>query len=63
MNTTSTVMLKTGPKKEAGWCEANGADHSWKPGPTLTCNPPIQTRECVNCGKRQYQRPAEWQDS
>lgn len=63
MNTTNTVTLNIGPKKSAGWCEANGIDHSWKSGPTLTCDPPILTRECVNCGKRQYFQPGAWQDA
>lgn len=60
---TSTVTLNIGPRKAAGWCEDNGIEHSWKAGPTLTVDPPIQTRECVNCGKRQYQQPPMWKDA
>lgn len=63
MNTTSTVNLRIGPRKEAGWCKAQGIEHSWKDGPTLTVSPPIQTRECINCGQRQFQEPTQWRDA
>lgn len=59
--TTHTVSLDIGPRKEAGWCEANGVVHAWKDGPTLTVDPPIHTRYCKNCGKQQHKREA-WFD-
>lgn len=62
MSTRSTVYIK-GPPKPLGWCEENGVEHSWEDGPTLTVNPPIHTRRCKNCGKRQHLRPAAWEDS
>lgn len=64
MNTTSTIKLNIHvPPKPKGWCDKEGVEHSWKDGPTLTCNPPIPTRECANCGKRQYFRPGSWEDA
>ena len=63
MSTTSTVKLNIGPKKGVGWCRMNDVEHHWKDGPTLTCNPPIHTRECINCGKKQYRKPEEWRDA
>lgn len=63
MSTTSTVKLNIHvPPKSIGWCDEQGIEHSWKDGPTLTCDPPIHTRECSNCGKRQYKQPGEWRD-
>lgn len=62
---TSTTSIKLNihtPPKPKGWCEEQGVAHSWKDGPSLTCNPPIHTRECVNCGKRQYLEPSVWRD-
>jgi hypothetical protein len=64
MNTTSTVKLNIHqPPKPKGWCDENGIAHSWEAGPTLTCNPPIPTRECLNCGKRQFFAPGHWEDA
>jgi hypothetical protein len=51
------------PLKTPGWCEANGIEHAWECGPTLTINPPIQTRYCVNCGKQQRLYAPQWQDA
>lgn len=64
MNSTGTVKLNIPqPPKPKGWCEEQGIEHSWKSGPTLTCHPPIQTRECANCGHRQFLKPGEWRDA
>jgi hypothetical protein len=54
-------LILPGPRKELGWCEANGVAHAWTQGPTLTMQPPIPTRVCVNCGKKQYLHQ-EWKD-
>lgn len=51
------------PPKPPGWCEQQGVEHSWQTGATLTVDPPIETRFCVNCGKRQMKRPAAWDDA
>lgn len=62
-STTSTVKLNIQtPPKPPGWCEESGIAHSWKDGPTLTSNPPIATRTCVNCGHRQWYQPGQWTD-
>lgn len=62
MNTTSTVSIK-GPPKQPGWCQEQGIEHAWEAGPALTCNPPIRTRRCKNCGLNQYQEPERWCDA
>ena len=54
--------VTSGPRKEAGFCDAHSIEHHYKAGPTLTCNPPIATRWCVNCGKRQRLEPETWRD-
>ena len=50
------------PRQEAGFCEKHGIEHAWEAGPTLTSNPPIITRSCVNCGKGQRLEPERWRD-
>ena len=62
MATTATALIQGGGIKEPGWCDRNGIEHAWQSGPTLTCNPPIQTRVCVNCGKRQQLSSPAWHD-
>lgn len=59
---SNTVNIPTPPKPK-GWCVEQGVDHSWKDGATLTSNPPIHTRECVNCGQRQWLSPGQWNDA
>lgn len=64
MQTTGTTyIVNQGPRKEAGWCEKEGVDHAWVEGATLTSSPPIQTRICVNCGKRQWKNEPQWYDA
>lgn len=66
MSSASTTTVKLNihePPKPNGWCDEHKIAHSWADGPTLTCNPPISTRSCVNCGKRQYFRPGQWEDA
>ena len=64
MTTSSTVTLNIHrPPKPKGWCEDRGLVHAWEAGPTLTVPPPIPTRECLNCGQRQYFRPGQWEDA
>lgn len=64
MSTTSTVKLNIHqPSKPKGWCDEQGIAHSWEMGPTMTVNPPIQTRQCTNCGQRQYFSPGAWTDA
>ena len=61
---SSTVTLNIHePPKPKGWCAEQGVAHSWQDGPVLTCNPPIATRECVNCGQRQWLTPGHWEDA
>lgn len=48
--------------KESGWCEKNNVAHSWVMAETLTTNPPIATRRCINCGKTQQMQPGQWVD-
>lgn len=60
--TTATLNLPQ-PAKAAGWCDQHGVEHSWRDGPTLTMSPAIQTRWCINCGKRQFYQPGDWQDA
>lgn len=62
MNSTTNTFTMSQPAKERGWCEREGIAHSWQDGPTLTVNPPIRTRSCVNCGKRQHFAPGSWVD-
>lgn len=49
------------PPKPMGWCDEQGIEHYYWPGPTLTGS--IPTRECKNCGKRQYLVPGTWEDA
>jgi len=60
--TGSSASILGQPKKDPGWCERENVEHSWESGPILTSNPPMPTRVCVNCGKRQHQRPPAWVD-
>jgi hypothetical protein len=60
-STTTTIQLP-GPTKPKGWCKEQGIAHSWESGPTLMSNPPISTRECVNCGQVQWKSPGDWTD-
>jgi hypothetical protein len=62
MSISSTTYFGQHPKKPPGWCEEQGIPHNWQMGPTLTSNPPISTRECCVCGKRQHLRPSDWVD-
>lgn len=62
MNTTNTVKAEQHPKPY-GWCQSNGVAHAYEDGPTLTIDPPIQTRICKNCGWRQFKRPSVWSDN
>ena len=57
----NATIYSSGPKKEPGFCEKEGIEHSWVNGPTLTSNPPIPTRHCVNCGKQERLTPGQWQ--
>ena len=61
MTTTTTISLP-GPSKPKGWCKDQGIEHSWVDGPCLMSNPPISTRDCINCGQRQWKRPGVWED-
>lgn len=61
--TSGTFILSFNPPKPKGWCEEQGVAHAWMDGPMLTSNPPIATRQCANCGKRQHLRPGEWEDA
>ena len=58
--TTNNIIGRA--PKPAGWCEENGVEHAWVSGPTLTCDPPILTRSCANCGKYQRLEPSQWRD-
>lgn len=49
------------PRKPPGWCEIQGAEHAWKPGPVIARDPPTPTRICLNCGRREYLHQ-EWRD-
>jgi hypothetical protein len=48
------------PIKEAGYCEREGIEHSWEMTEVLTSNPPIPTRTCKNCGKKEHLTPSTW---
>lgn len=50
------------PLKKPGWCEEQGIAHAWESGSTLLSAPPIQTRQCANCGKVQWLRQPKWED-
>lgn len=62
MITSATSYWPIPSRKHASWCRTNGVEHSWEPGPTLTSNPPIPTRRCINCGQEQRQNPGDWLD-
>lgn len=54
MNTSTVTIKQKAPRKEAGWCEANGVEHAWEVQDyTLTSDPPQSVRICVNCGKQE----------
>lgn len=59
---TTTKYRAEGPRKYWGWCREVDVEHHWDDGPLLTSYPPIQTRWCINCGKRQQFSPGEWRD-
>ena len=46
MTITAPVTITTpGPRKEAGWCEAQGVEHAWEVQDyTLTTDPPQAVR-------------------
>lgn len=44
------------PRKDKGWCDANGVEHSWADVPR-TASDDSHKRWCVNCGHSQRLDP------
>ena len=53
-----TTPLPKGRKPDV--CEQLSLAHAWEDGPTLTVDPPIVTRKCMNCGRREKWVPGRW---